>query len=185
VEFGERRLDLRIRRKASLIGVAQTAVDALKLFICGLVNDVLERGIKIERDLGKLVLRLCRPSLDPFKRLIEQFCFHDGSLARPLIGGIRYAIRSTRFDLFASGKTIFVGSAQAPLDAGQFRLAWFVVAFFEAFADITGDFGQLILGMSGPAFNAFKNFGELFGLHVDSLAQTLRCEPTSSASLEG
>src|SRR5208282_844594 len=73
--------------------------------------------------------------------------------------------------LLVGGKAAFGRRLQTAVNPGQFRLARFIVAVAEVFLDIARDLGKLVLRLSGPAFDAFEDFSELFGFHGGSIAR--------------
>jgi hypothetical protein len=79
-ELGEPRLHIGIGCELAFDRILQSAVDAFELRLGRLIDDIFEAGVDVERDLGKLVLSIRRPTLDPLQRLVEQLGFHGGTL---------------------------------------------------------------------------------------------------------
>ncbi|WP_374940838.1 hypothetical protein [Bradyrhizobium sp. SRS-191] len=82
MEFGKRRFDVFLAGEPSFVRSAQATIDARQLLIARLIFTARHAGVDLERQLGKLVLQLGRPSRDPFKNVCELFCLHGTRLAQ-------------------------------------------------------------------------------------------------------
>jgi hypothetical protein len=61
--------DLLRRREPAFRGIAQPAIDAGKFLRRRLIVASLKSGVEVEREVGKCILRLGRPSLDELQNL--------------------------------------------------------------------------------------------------------------------
>ena len=66
--------------KAAIRSGAQAAIDAGKLLRRRLIFAGLQAGIQLKRKLGKFVLDVGRPRLDPLQNLGQFRCLHRGKV---------------------------------------------------------------------------------------------------------
>src|SRR3954464_3474113 len=75
-EFCEGGFDLLRRRETAFGGVAQPAFYAGEFFRRRLIVALSKSGVEVEREVGKSILRLGRPSLDALQNLGQFFGLH-------------------------------------------------------------------------------------------------------------
>jgi len=80
-ELGKYRLNLRLSCKASLIGVAQAAIDAGQFRFGRLIIAAVKTLLDIARNLGQFVLSVGGPAFDTLKNFSKLLGFHKSSVA--------------------------------------------------------------------------------------------------------